>query len=322
MTITVRSNEKPITPPAAAAETQTAETNAGDSKGSSKETATLSAPDGKSTEQNESEESETLEKEDASHEGETKEGDEEKEPQKKKGGFQRRIDKLNQRVTAKEQEAEFWKQQALKNASAPKAESEVNSATKTAPSAEGKPKPENFETHTEYVEALADWKLEAKLKERDAKAVKEKIDFEQNKIVTSYTEKVKAFSEKTSDFADVISEVDHIPLSPALRDIILTSDNGPQLAYELAKNPAEYERIAKLPPLACAREMGKLEYRLYSKSASPQSIDKKITKAPKPIETVGTGGKGSTGKSIFDSNLSQSQYEALRREQMKKRRQA
>lgn len=320
MSIIVRSNEKPAVTPPATTTAETAkpvvETTAGE--GESKEASTLSAPEGEThSEQNQSSESETEETREAK-EGQTT-GDE---PGKKKGGFQRRIDKLNSRVTAKEQEVEFWKQQALKNASVTQTSPGVNPTAKTA-QVEGKPKPESFDTHTEYVEALTDWKTETKLKERDDKQFKERIDQEQSKIVGTYTERAKAFSEKTADFSDVLAEVDHIPLSPVLRDIILNTENGPQLAYELAKNPEEYARIAKLPAIAVAREVGKLEYRLQSSSkASSELADKKITKAPKPLETVGTGGKGSTGKSITDPSLTQREYEALRREQIKKRRQA
>ncbi len=309
MSIIIQTNEK--TPPAAPVTPE-----AGKEVVVSKETnATLSAPEVKTSEQKESTESEPEGTEEVKV-GETKEEIEEK--TKKKGGFQRRIDKLTHRMTEKEQEVEYWKQQALKSASESRTQDPV---VKSPAPTEGKPKPESFDTHTEYVEALTDWKTETKLRERDEKQSKERLDQDQNKIVSSYAERVKTFSEKTADFSEVLSEVDHVPLSPALRDIILTSDNGPQLAYELAKNPEEYERIAKLPPIACAREVGKLEYRLSSSSkTSPEAKETKITKAPAPLDPVGTGGKGSTGKSIYDSAISQKDYEAIRAKERAKKR--
>lgn len=116
-------------------------------------------------------------------------------------------------------------------------------------------------------------------------------------------------------------DVDHVPMSAALRDIVLHADNGPELIYSLAKDPAEFERINRLNPLACAREVGKFEARAFTPKPSASTEGKKITGAPKPIETVGTG-KGSVHKSIHDPSLSQREYEALRKEQIKKRRQA
>lgn len=316
MTIQVRSNEKPtptLPPPAVS---QQAGENLSKVTGESKETTSQSEQTVESketTQQNESQESET---------GETvsKEGENEDHP-KKKGGFQRRIDKLNSQKAQAQQEVEFWKQQALQAASATKSQTPPKTEPTPIFNQESKPKPEDFETHSEYVESLADWKMETKLKERDIKVQKEQFDREQNKAAQTYQEKVQSFSAKTPDFQEILADVDHIQLSPALRDIILSSENGPELTYLLAKNPAEFERIAKLTPLACAREVGKFEERTFT----PKSVTtegKKITHAPRPIEPVGTGGKGSVAKSIHDPGLSQREYETLRKEQIKKRRQA
>jgi hypothetical protein len=320
MSIQVRSNEKPQTPPASQVPAPAAEISAPvEGSGESEEqSSTSSAPEAeKPSEQNNASESdpEGEKKPETNEESEL----EEKESGKKKGGFQRRIDKLSAKITAKDQELEYWKQQALKGAGAPKMEPEVKPLVQSLTS-DGKPKPENFETHAEYVEALTDWKTEQKLRERDQRAAKERFDEAQSKIVTSYSERAKAFSTKTPDFQEVIEEVNHIPLSPTLQDIILNSENGPELAYELAKNPGEFERISKLPPTVCAREVGRFEVKLNSSKRS--GTEKKITQAPTPIAPVGTGGKGSVAKSIYDQGLSQTEYEALRREQLKKRRQA
>lgn len=324
MSIVVRSNEKPqMTPP-------TVESSAPDANGNNhvgqtqEQPSTLSALEGEPpSEQNEASDSETEgEKVETKPEEET-EG-QEKDPGKKKGGFQRRIDKLNQQKAQAQQELEYWKQMALKSAGGSKNDSNSNQTVEPTQNSDQKPNPDKFETHAEYVEALTDWKTEQKLKEREDKYARERIAETQSKLVATYKERMEAFTQKTPDFQDVLEEVNHVHLSPTLRDIILTSDNGPQIAYELAKNPDEYERIAKLSPTACAREIGKFEARLTPSSSSKVSTDgsKKITHAPPPIAPVGTGGKGSVPKSIFDQNLSQKEYEALRREQMKKRRQA
>lgn len=238
-------------------------------------------------------------------------------PGKKKGGFQRRINKLNSRYAEKERETEYWKQQALKGAGA-KVETQVEA--KPAAVVEGKPSSDKFDTHAEYVEALTDWKLDQKLKDRDSKLENSRIESEQQRVARQYNERAKVFAEKTSDFKDVLEEVDDVPLSPALRDMFLSSENGPELAYELAKNRVEFERVSKLSPLAAAREIGKLEARIARPAAESKEI--KTTKAPAPIVPVGGSGKGAVTKLISDPGLSQSEYESLRREQQKKRRQA
>jgi len=310
MTITVRSNdEAPAEKPVAASTEQE-----------------KSAPEAKASEQNESPESETEETEESVSdqdesdlEGETEESkDAEKERPKKKGGFQRRIDKLNARYSAVQAEVEHWKSMALKQgAGEPKADKTVET-TKNV-SQEGKPNPDTFDTHSEYVEALTDWKTEQKFKEREQKAEKSKLLSEHEQVLKSHSERVKSFMEKTDNFSEVLESVDDIPVSATVQEIIISSDNGPELMFELAKNRDEYARICKLAPLAAARELGKIESRLSAKSSDEKKPEaKKLTNAPKPIEPIG-GSKGKVSKSLDDPNLSQSEYERLRRDQIKRK---
>jgi len=319
MSIQVRSNDKPVAPPEVKSPAETPSESADAS----------SAPEAKASEQKEAHsESETdaaEEKEDSEVEGEGSEAprgeaDTEAKDGKpgKKGGFQRRIDKLNQRVSAKEQEAEYWKQEALKRATGEKPEAKVETPKATG----GKPNPENFNTHAEYVEALTDWKTDQKFIERDQRVEKSKQQIEAEKVVKSYNERKESFSAKHEDYDEVIAELDDVPLSPAVREIILTSDNGPAIPYQFANNRDEWKRINSLSPLAAAREIGKIESRIDAKSSGGQSSEpKKLTSAPKPLEPVGSG-KGSAKKSITDPNLSQREYEAIRMAEIKKRRQA
>ena len=64
------------------------------------------------------------------------------------------------------------------------------------------------------------------------------------------------------------------------------SEKGPELLYALGKNPAESARIAALPPLQAAIELGKLETTLSQPARKTQ------TSAPEPVAPI-TGGSGS-----------------------------
>lgn len=275
------------------------------------------------SEQNQSSESETEEKEELDESKEAEESEEdseesddsEKEKPKKKGGFQRRIDKLNARHAQAQQEADYWKSMALKKDAVETKKESVEPVQKV--NASDKPDPENFDSHSDYVEALTDWKIEQREKASKEEAQKSQLQIEQEKVLKSHSERVNAFSEKVDDFYDVLESVDDIAVSPTVREIIISSDNGAELMYELAKNKKEYARICALPPLAAARELGRIETRLDSKSSEDKKTEiKKITKAPQPIAPVGSKG-GVISKSIDDPNLSQSEYEALRRKQMR-----
>ncbi len=289
-----------------------------------------SAPVANAAEQNESTESETEENEetegteDAEAETEVEADASEKDKPKKKGGFQRRIDKLNARYaakdaesTAKDAEIEHWKQQALKGAGATKQDSAVE--TKTATAVEGKPRPEDFETHEAWLDAATDWKFDQRDKAKEQDRNKTALITEQEKLRQSHRERVKAFTEKHDDFAEAMEAVDDIPASAAVQAAIIESENGPALMYALAKDREEFERICKLSPLAAARALGMIEAKIDAPSTEKKTEPKKTTNAPKPIETVGSGRGSSSTKSIYDPSLSQSEYERLRREQMKRK---
>jgi hypothetical protein len=295
---------------------------------------TTPAPEAEASEQNTTAASETAETEvaegeseheepEAGHEAgeatETTDGTKEEKPGKKKGGFQRRIDKLNAAKAQAQQEAEFWKQQALKGAGEPKKETSVET---TSAASEGKPDPDKFKTHAEYVEALTDWKTEQKLKERDQKIEKSRLLDEQTKLANTYQERLNSFKEKTEDFDDVLDGVANVPMSPAVQSILLKSENGPELLYELAKNPKEADRICRLSPIDAAREMGKFEARIAAKTSATKQETKKTSSAPKPLAPVGGGGKASAIPKSLDeaAKSSFSEYKRIREEELKKKR--
>jgi len=235
---------------------------------------------------------------------------------KKKGGFQRRIDKLNARYAAEKQRNDELEQRL--------AQLERSGGEKTpkqpveAKSQEGKPNPDNFDTHAEYVEALADWKIEQREKTRQAEAERKQLETEHQAKLKSHFDRVKSFAEKMADFEEVIEAADDVVVSATLEELIVSSDHGPELLYELAKNKDEFIRINKLSPVACARELGRFEAKLTSKSSAEEKKPEpnKITKAPKPIEPVG-GGKSTVSKSPED--MSFAEYERYRRDQMKRK---
>lgn len=68
-------------------------------------------------------------------------------------------------------------------------------------------------------------------------------------------------SDRYEDFDDVVRAHD-APFSHAVRDALLFVENPADVAYRLAKNRSELERISKLHPLDQAREVNKLSFAL------------------------------------------------------------
>ncbi|MGE3681958.1 MAG: hypothetical protein AB7G93_09545 [Bdellovibrionales bacterium] len=231
---------------------------------------------------------------------------------KKKGGVQKRIDKLTRRLSEREQEIEYWKREALKKKEAEGAPQKPEPQLRADPNS--KPKADEFETHEEYVEALADWKVEQRLKAHEEKAKETQVKTEFQRQVDEHQKRVEAFKAKHEDFDERLEEVNDIPLSIAVQEVILASDRGPELMYELARDPEEFARICKLSPLAAARELGKVEARL-EKSTESKKREVKTTKAPPPPSPISGKSQKAVKKSIYDPSLSQAEYERLRAEQ-------
>lgn len=270
------------------------------------------------------EEQEKLEASDASidstdgKDADSDESDKEGEDRAQKvDGVQKKINKLTKQKHDERREKEYWKAEALRLQAKP-GEQKVEKKVAATPTADGRPKSDDFETHEAYVEAIADWKYEQR-KNADAQKEREtnaKSHFQQS--VESLQTKVKEFQKVQKDFEEVLEEVADIPMSMGVQESLLGSDFGPQVMYELAKDRENYERINALSPLAAARELGRIEARIAEKMPSKEEPVKN-SKAPAPMKPVGGNVSAGGKKSIFDSNISQSEYEKLRREQMKGR---
>lgn len=213
--------------------------------------------------------------------------DDEKENQKpkKKGGFQKRIERFQKKISDKDLEIEHWKREALKS----KPTENIEQPQYENLTLKEKPKAEHFESHEEYVDALTDWKIEQKEKDREVKLQHLKLKSEYENRVQTFQSKVAEFSIINNDFQEVVSEVDDIPLSLEIQEAILSSDFGPNIMYELAKNREELQRISRLSGISAAREIGKIEAQFNRDNSKSNSVqDRKITKAPPPIIPVGS----------------------------------
>jgi len=158
------------------------------------------------------------------------------------------------------------------------------------------PKREEFEDYESYLEAHATFTAEQKaahiveerLKARDERESKAKAE-EADKQLTQDWEASKAKArQKYADY-DEVTQAEEFNPTPAMARAMLESDLKAEIAYYLASNPEEQERISKLSPLRQAAEVIKLEDKI---SAKPPA--KKPSKAPAPIDPVGGKSGGDT----------------------------
>ncbi|MHB8483955.1 MAG: hypothetical protein ACYDBV_14755, partial [Nitrospiria bacterium] len=190
----------------------------------------------------------------------------EPEKPKKKGGFQKRIDKLTGRLTAAEQEREYWRSEALRVQQTKATEKPPETALKQDLSK--RPKAEDYKTADEYQEALTDWKVDQRLASERQKARDEAVKSEFQTKVQKHNERIKALAPTKDDWSDVEQVFRTTPLSITVQEAILDSDDSAALVYELGKDSKELERICKLGAVAAAKAIGKIEARL-SKPSNP-----------------------------------------------------
>jgi hypothetical protein len=222
-------------------------------------------------------------------------GGEERQQERPKRSARDRINELTKRAHEAEREVQRMRE----------------AANRPPPESSSKPDPATFQSYDEYVEALADWKSEqrvtAVLKQRDEQRTRDAESAAVEAKAQAWHERQGAFREVTPDYDAVVGK-SSVQVAPHVVDALLDSDSGPDLAYHLAKHPETVKRINALPPLAAARELGRIEASL-STPAAPR--DKPASKAPAPI----TPARSSAPASVNLATANMDQYIAARRKQ-------
>jgi len=169
---------------------------------------------------------------------------------------------------------------------------------------------DQFESTEAYADALAYQKAEQLIAQREAAK-------QQSQVLESYHEREEEARSKYEDFEQVAYNP-KLPITNVMAEAIQSSDIGPELAYHLGTNPKEADRISKLPPLAQAKEIGRIEAKL---AADPPV--KRTSSAPAPISPVSARSTGSPAYDTTDprsiKTMTDSQWiEAERARQRKK----
>lgn len=157
----------------------------------------------------------------------------------------------------------------------------------------GKPDPKDYEGKSwdEYYADLAEWKasqaIEQRLSKKEAEEKERSLREEAQKRQKNYEVSAQKLAKEIPDFVDVTENYDG-PWNPMIAQALIDSDMGPQVAYFLAKNPEEAEKLDGMNYGQISRFFGRIESRLESKSP-----EVKTTQAPPPIKPVGGTSKGS-----------------------------
>lgn len=194
---------------------------------------------------------------------------------------------------------DHWKERALRLEGELKARQEQRPNQTEKREEPQAPKREDFSDYETYLEAKAEFKaeqraakiVEERLKARDEESTKAKAEEADQALTKAWTSSVEKTRAKYDDYDEKVQDEAFNP-TPAMARAMLESDQKAEIAYYLASNPEEMDRIAKLSPLRQAAEILKLEDKVAASARAPA---KKASKAPAPIDPVG-GKSGGDGK--------------------------
>lgn len=168
-----------------------------------------------------------------------------------------------------------------------------------------KPKPvqSDFPDYDDFVEALTDWKTEKAVK-RAVEASKEtvtKVEQERRQaevedaIFRQYDQKLNDARGRYEDFDQVLQAGASLPVSPPMREAILTSDLAGDVMYFLNRRADICQRLANMPATQAVREIGRIEQAILSTSTRRQPADAPAGEpAARPAATAGAARPATT----------------------------
>lgn len=178
------------------------------------------------------------------------------------------------------------------------------------------PKREQFDSYEEFIRAdakfyaarAADESARKVLDESKKKDEQQRTQGEHERVSKEWNARVEKARDALEDFDEVCAESEAVVTEP-MSKAILESDQGALIAYHLAKNPAEAERISKLSPSKQAAEIVALEAKVAKPVKQPSS-------APAPINPVGQ--KSEVEKD--PAKMTDAEFAAMRKRQIAQRR--
>jgi hypothetical protein len=100
-------------------------------------------------------------------------------------------------------------------------------------------------------------------------------------ILDSYRERAQSFAAEHEDFSELVGAMELPPsVSAAVELAILTESNGPEIAYELARNPDFLEDLGKMTPAQAASRIGRVAEHLDRKNDYSASVATAALYAP------------------------------------------
>lgn len=219
----------------------------------------------------------------------------------KNKGVGKRINELTREKHDAIRERDYWREQAMRTQQGSAPPAQESTQAQATEQATGEPRLEDFDFDpAAFNRAHYQWMREQERQQEQAQT-----------RLTTLRELESAFEAEHPDYRDVVYAPD-VPITQAMAEAMLGTENAPAVAYHLATNLDEAVAIAKLPPIQQAIAIGRIEAKLSAPKASappPPIPPKKTTNAPPPPKTV--TGAGQPQLNVDDPSISTAQRIAL-----------
>jgi hypothetical protein len=223
---------------------------------------------------------------------------------------QKRIDELTWKAHEREREAEYWRQEALRHQqkSEPKVE-EVQLPT-----------PESFDDWSKYQAALIEYATKQAEQVVEKRLTQAEAQRKEQARMETFATRQAEFAKAKPDYQSRISDPT-LPITEAMRDVIVDSPAGPELAYYLAENRETAEQIARLPPHLAALELGRIDGRLSAlKEVAKRPVVSKAPPPPPKVEDAETPIANVKASEADSDKLSTQEWIRLREKELKRKK--
>lgn len=191
-------------------------------------------------------------------------------------GVQLRINELTRLRHDAERDRDHWRELAMRSPTPVTQEAKADEPAKE-PTLED----HNYD-ESAYRKALAKHIKDEALKEIRADFQREQAQKTESERRDAFLKRQDEFIAKTPDYKDLVYTA---PINDVMRDIIVESERGPEIAYYLGTNLEEAKRIVQMSERQAAVALGKIEAKLESSVSKETPVPVKkveVSKAPPP----------------------------------------
>ncbi len=137
-----------------------------------------------------------------------------------------------------------------------------------------------------YLEALADWRLNQKLTERDSQEQAKQKQAQEEEKKAKFQERIQQYEAEYPGKWDAAVKAP-INFTEPMLEVIASSEVGPHIAGYLAENLDRADEISRMTPYAAAAALGRIEASFSApKPVTPPAPPRTVSKAPAPAPTV------------------------------------